>query len=409
MKDASGVLQAGDMINNRIGTFRLYPFERLGQMLAQVVPPAGLREINMGIGEPQHPAPAVVREILDRNADLWGKYPPMLGTPEFRRAAAGWLERRFALPEGMVEPDRHIVPVSGTREALFMVGLTAIPETKNGRRPVVLIPDPFYQVYVGAAVFAGAEPYYLPTTAETGHLPDFSAVPEEILERTALAFLCSPANPQGSAASIDYLKDLIGMARRFDFVLALDECYCELYYTPEPVAGGLQACAAMGGDMANVLTFHSLSKRSSVPGLRSGFVAGSADLIDAFWRVRLYGGAAPPLAVLAASTALWNDDSYAAENRALYAQKYDIAERILAGRHGFYRPDGGFYLWLEVEDGEAAAKRLWGEAAIRVQPGAFFAHDYPDGTNVGQRYIRAALVHDLATVEEALHRMNQVL
>ncbi|MFN4087711.1 MAG: aminotransferase class I/II-fold pyridoxal phosphate-dependent enzyme [Alphaproteobacteria bacterium] len=397
------------MINNRIGTFRLYPFERLGRMLEGVQPPAGLREINMGIGEPQHPAPPLVREVIDRSADLWGKYPPMLGTPEFRRAAAGWLGRRFGLPDGMIEPDRHIVPVSGTREALFMAGLTAIPETKNGKRPVVLIPDPFYQVYVGAGVFAGAEPYYLPCTAQSGYLPDFAAVPQDILERTALAFLCSPSNPQGAAANIASLRDLIGLARRFDFVVALDECYCELYYTDQPVAGGLQACAAMGGDMSNVLTFHSLSKRSSVPGLRSGFVAGAADLTDAFWRVRLYGGAAPSLAVLAASTALWNDDAYPTHNRALYARKFDLAERILQGRLGFYRPDGGFYLWLEVEDGEAAARRLWAEAAIRVQPGAFFAHDYPDGTNVGRRYIRAALVHDLATVEEALHRIRQVL
>lgn len=397
------------MINNRIGRFRLYPFERLGQMLDGIRPPTGVREINMGIGEPQHPAPAVVREVIDHSADLWGKYPPMLGTPEFRKAAAGWLGRRFDLPEGMIDPGRNIVPVSGTREALFMVGLTAIPERKNGLQPVVLIPDPFYQVYVGAAVFAGAEPYYLPCTAETGYLPDFSAIPDEILERTALAFLCSPSNPQGAAAGLDYLKNLIGLARRHDFVLALDECYCELYYTSEPVAGGLQACAAMGGDMANVLTFHSLSKRSSVPGLRSGFVAGAADLTDAFWRVRLYGGAAPPLAVLAASTVLWNDDVYAAENRALYARKYDIAERVLHGRHGFYRPDGGFYLWLEVDDGEDAARRLWADAAVKVQPGSFFAHDYPDGSNVGRRYIRVALVHDLATVEEALHRMNRVL
>ena len=397
------------MINNRIGTFRLYPFERLGQMLDGIRPPAGLREINMGIGEPQHPAPPIVREVLDRNAELWGKYPPMLGTPEFRKAAADWLGRRFDLPDGMIDPGRHIVPVSGTREALFMVGLAAIPEMKNGKRPVVLIPDPFYQVYLGAGVFAGAEPYYLPCTADTGYLPDFATVPDEILERTALAFLCSPANPQGSAADAGYLKNLIRLARRHDFVLALDECYCELYYTPAPVAGGLQACAEMGGDMANVLTFHSLSKRSSVPGLRSGFVAGAADLTDAFWRVRLYGGAAPPLAILAASTALWNDDTYAAQNRALYARKYDIAEAVLGDRLGFYRPDGGFYLWLDVGDGEAAAKRLWAEAAIRVQPGAFFAHDHPDGTNVGHRYIRVALVHDLATIEEALHRMNQVL
>lgn len=397
------------MLNNRLGYFRLYPFERLTKMLAGIAPPQGLRELNMAIGEPQHPAPPMVQRIVAEQAALWSKYPPMKGTPEFRAAAAGWLTRRFRLPQGMIDPERHILPISGSREALFLIGLAAIPEQKRGRRPVVLIPDPFYQVYVGAGVFAGAEPYYLPATAETGFLPDFSSVPDEILERTALAFLCSPANPQGSAASVAYLNDLIGLARRHDFVVAFDECYTELYYTPQPVPGGLEACAAAGGDMANVITFHSLSKRSSVPGLRSGFVAGAADVIDGFWRLRLYGGAAPPLPLLAAATALWSDDAHVEENRRLYARKYEIAERILGGRFGFYRPDGGFYLWLDVGDGEEAARRLWAEAAIRVQPGAYFAHDHPDGRNVGRRYIRVALVHGLDEVEEGLERMSRVL
>jgi N-succinyldiaminopimelate aminotransferase len=351
----------------------------------------------------------MVRQIIDEKAALWAKYPPMKGTPDFRAAAAGWLNRRFKLPEGMIEPERHIMPVSGTREALFMIGLAVTPETKNGKKPVVLVPDPFYQVYIGAGVFAGAEPYFLPTTRETGHLPDFSAVPEEILDRTVLAFLCSPANPQGSVASAGYMRDLIGLARRHDFVVAFDECYTELYYTPEPVPGGLQVCAAMGGDMSNVLTFHSLSKRSSVPGLRSGFVAGSADLIDGFWRLRLYGGAAPPLPLLAAATALWSDDAHVEENRRLYRRKYEIAERLLGNKAGFYRPDGGFYLWLDVGDGEAVSRRLWQEAGIRVPPGAYFAHDYPDGRNVGHDYIRVALVQNLEQIEEGLERMSRVL
>src|SRR5690606_32529745 len=181
------------------------------------------------------PAPPMVQRIVAEQAALWGKYPPMKGTPEFRTAAAGWLTRRYRLPAGMIDPERHVLPISGSREALFLIGLAVIPETKRGKRPVVLIPDPFYQVYVGAGIFAGAEPWYLPATRETGFLPDFSQVPEEILDRTALAFLCSPANPQGAAASVDYMKDLIGLARRHDFVVAFDECYTELYYTPEPV------------------------------------------------------------------------------------------------------------------------------------------------------------------------------
>ncbi len=397
------------MLNDRLGYFQLYPFQRLTRMLEPIAPPAGLKEINMGIGEPQHPAPPIVRKIIDENAAGWSKYPPIVGTPELRKAATGWLERRFSLPEGMVVWDKNVLPVVGTKEALFLIGLAAIPQQKGGGRPVVLLPDPFYQVYVGAGVFAGAEPVYLPATAENGFLPDFSKLPDDVLQRTALAYLCSPANPQGSIASMAYLQNLIQLARKHDFVVALDECYTELYYTPEPPPGGLQACAAMGGDMSNVITFHSLSKRSSVPGLRSGFVAGGREVIDAFWRLRLYGGTAPPLPLQAVATALWSEDTHAAENRALYAKKYDIAERILGNRFGFYRPQGGFYLWLDVGDGEDAARRLWRDAAIRVQPGGYFAYDHPDGSNAGRQYIRAALVHDLETVEEAMRRIATVL
>ncbi|MSO77733.1 MAG: aminotransferase class I/II-fold pyridoxal phosphate-dependent enzyme [Alphaproteobacteria bacterium] len=397
------------MVNNRIGQFHGSAFSRLADLLGPVKPPAGLAEINMGIGEPQHAQPAMVAKILAENAALWSKYPPVNATPAFRTACAGWLTRRFGLPAGMIDPERHILSIAGTKEALFMAGLVAVPETKGRKRPVVLMPDPFYQVYVGGAAFAGAEPVFLPATAETGFLPDFAKVPAEILDRTALAYLCSPANPQGAVASLDYLQSLIRLARRHDFILAFDECYTELYYTAEPSPGGLEACARMGGDMANVLTFHSLSKRSSVPGLRSGFVAGPADLIQAFLKVRTFGGVASPLPLVATATALWNDDAHVAENRALYRRKYEVAQRILGNRFGFYRPDGGFYLWLDVGDGEAAAKRLWGEAAIRVLPGGYLGIDGPDGGNPGRQYIRAALVHDVDTVSEALQRISQVL
>ena len=398
------------MLNNRLGYFNLNPFQRATALLAEVAPPSGLKELNMGIGEPQHAPPVMVRRIVDENAAGWGKYPPIKGTPELRTAAIGWLNRRFGLPEGMVDPERHILPISGTKEALFLIGLTVIPEEKRGKKPVVLIPDPFYQVYVGAGVFAGAEPYFLPAAKETGFLPDFSAVPDEILERTALAFLCSPANPQGSIARLDYLKNLVALARRYDFVAAFDECYTELYYTDEPAPGGLEACAALGGDMSNVLTFHSLSKRSSVPGLRSGFVAGAADLIAGFWKLRLYGGPTPPLPLVAAATALWSDDAHVEENRRLYRRKFDIAERILGNKTGFYRPEGSFYLWLDVGDGEAMTRRLWAEEAIKVLPGGYFAHEYADGRNVGRSYIRIALVQDdLQQVEEGLERMSRVL
>jgi N-succinyldiaminopimelate aminotransferase len=396
------------MVNNRISQFDLYPFQRLSAMLDTIEPPSGLDEINMAMGEPQHAAPDFIAPILMESMPLLGKYPPMIGTPSFRAAAGGWLERRYRLPAGMIEPDQHIMPVFGTREALFMAGLTAIPEQKRGRKPVVLIPDPFYQIYLGAAVFGGAEPVFLPTTRETGFLPDFRGVDKEILERTVLAYLCTPANPHGAAADLDYLRDLIELAREHDFIVAFDECYTELYYGA-PTPGSLEACAAMGGGMDNVLSFNSLSKRSSVPGLRSGFVAGHADLIDAFWRVRLYGGASSPLPTLAVAEALWNDDDHVEANRTLYREKFDAAERILGNRYGFYRPDGGFYLWLDVGDGEEAARTLWAKAAIKVQPGTYFAHTYADGTDVGKQYIRVALVHDLETVTTALQRIGDVL
>ena len=396
------------MVNNRISQFDLYPFERLTATLAPIAPPSGLDEINMALGEPQHAAPDFIASIMAESMALLGKYPPMVGTPSFRAAAGDWLARRYRLPAGMIEPDKHIMPVCGTREALFIVGLAAIPEHKRVQKPVVLIPDPFYQIYLGAAVFGGAEPMFLPTTRETGFLPDFGRVDTEILERTVLAYLCTPANPQGAAAGVDYLRDLTELAREHDFIVAFDECYTELY-DGEPTPGSLEACAALGGSMDNVLSFHSLSKRSSVPGLRSGFAVGHADLIEAFWRVRLYGGAASPLPTLAVAEALWNDDDHVETNRALYREKFDTAERILGNRHGFYRPDGGFYLWLDVGDGEEAARRLWAEAAIKVQPGTYFAHTHADGTDVGKRYIRIALVHDLDTVTTALHRMNDVL
>jgi N-succinyldiaminopimelate aminotransferase len=275
----------------------------------------------------------------------------------------------------------------------------------RGQRPAVLLPNPFYQVYVGAAVMAGAEPVFVPSPEGQ---PDFAALPDAVLSRAALAFLCSPANPQGRVASLERLQDSIRLARRFGFTLALDECYAEIYGQAPP-PGGLEACAALGGGMENVLVFHSLSKRSSVPGLRSGFVAGCPELIGAFQRLRSYGGATLPLPVLAASAALWRDEAHVDENRRLYRAKFDLAQRHLEGRLGFQRPEGGFFLWLDVGDGEEAAKRLWREAGIRVLPGAYLARDGADGVNPGSRFIRVALVHDLATTDMALSRLASVL
>jgi N-succinyldiaminopimelate aminotransferase len=291
---------------------------------------------------------------------------------------------------------------------LFSIALAVLPERRGGGAPRVLMPNPFYQVYLGAAVIAGGEPVLVPATREGGFLPDFAALDRATLERTALAYYCSPANPQGAIAPLEALKALVRLARAHGFVMVFDECYSEIYADAAP-AGGLEACAALGGGLDNVLVFNSLSKRSSAPGLRSGFVAGDARLVKRFTRLRDYGGAPPPLPLLAAATALWRDEAHVEENRVLYRRKFDLAAGTFGRRCGFYRPDGGFYLWLDVGDGEDAAKRLWRDGGVRVMPGAYLARADATGRNPGAGYIRCALVHDLDTTERALARMSAVL
>ncbi len=403
--------------NERFVMLTDYPFERLRVLLDGITPPSG-KPVIMSIGEPQHPPPFFLREILDVNSALWGRYPPMNGTPAFRVAVADWLVHRFDLPDTLLDPDRHVLPVAGTREALYLIAHLVVPRRKTGGRTAVLIPNPFYQVYVGAAVMAGAEPVYVLADRRTGFLPDFNRFDPEslqhpscdpsILNRTALAFLCTPANPQGSIASLEYLIRIITLARRYNFVVAVDECYSEIYDS-EPPPGALQACAALGGDLTNVVVFHSLSKRSSVPGLRSGFVAGDPDIIAAFARLRAYGGAATPLPVMTAATALWQDEVHVVENRTLYRDKMDAAMHTLNGRFGFGRPPGTFFLWLKVGDGETAARALFQQAGIWVLPGAYLARPDQDGVNPGRSYIRVALVHDLETTTWALERLCNIL
>jgi N-succinyldiaminopimelate aminotransferase len=366
----------------------------------------------MSIGEPQHPAPPMVAEVLAREAAGWGRYPPMAGTPVFRAAAVAWLIKRYGLPDGMVDPATQILPLAGTREGLYLIAQVTCGDSKigsgaDGRPPVVLLPNPFYQVYAGAAVLAGAEPVFVPGTAAGGFLPDFAQVPAEVLSRTALAFICTPANPQGAVATQAQLQDAIAIARRHGYTLAVDECYSEIY-DRNPPPGALQAAMATGS-LDNVVVFHSLSKRSSVPGLRVGFVAGEARVIQAFGRLRSYGGASVPLPALAVATALWQDETHVEANRALYRTKFDMAEALLKGRLGFYRPAGGFYLWLDVGDGEAAALKLWKVAGIRTLPGAYLARTGADGGNPGKPYIRIALVQDVPTTEKALRRIAEIL
>ena len=391
------------MRNDRLDRLAEFPFRRLAGLLAHEPPPAG-RTLDLALGEPRHAPPALLAETVAVNAHLWNRYPPVPGTPEFRAAACAWLTRRYALPATALDPDRHVVPLAGTKEGLYQLPALLTP---SDRAPAVLMPDPVYAVYYGGAVMAGAEPMLLPATAATGFLPDLDALPADLLARTALFFLCTPANPQGAVADLDYLRRAVRLARRHGFVLAVDECYSELWDAAPP-PGALEAALAEDGSFEGVVVFHSLSKRSSAAGLRSGFVAGDADLLARLVRLRAYASPVQPLPLLAAATALWQDEVHVEANRARYRAKFDTAQRRLGNRFGFYRPAGGFFLWLDVGDGEAACRRLWREAGVRVLPGGYLSvGDAAD--NAGSRYIRVALVDEPDTIDEALGRLGDVL
>lgn len=378
-----------------------YAFPRLRKLLDST--PAGGEVVHLTIGEPRHPMPDFVGEVLAANLDGFAQYPPNEGTPELLGAISGWIGRRYDVDVG---PER-IMALNGTREGLFNAALALSPETKNGKKPVVLIPNPFYQVYAVAAVEVGAEPVFVPATEETGFLPDFAALPAEILDRATIAYLCSPANPQGSVASRDYLAGLLHLAQKHDFRLFADECYCELYRTAPP-PGALQVAVAEGIDPERVAVFHSLSKRSNLPGLRSGFVAAGAESMKHIRQLRAYSGAPLPLPIQRVSERVWAEESHVVANRALYRQKYEDAAEIFAGVNSFRLPEGGFFLWLPVEDGEQAALKLWRETGVRVLPGAYLAREV-GGHNPGKGYIRVALVAPREETQRGLMRLRDCL
>lgn len=378
-----------------------YAFPRLRKLLDSH--PAGGETINLTIGEPKHAMPGFVAGVLAENMAGFGKYPPNDGTPELLDAISGWIGRRYKVDVG---PER-IMQLNGTREGLFNVAIALSPETKNGRKPVVLIPNPFYQVYAVAAVEVGAEPVFVPATEETGFLPDYEALPAEILDRVTIAYLCSPANPQGSVAPRDYLARLLHLAEKHDFRLFSDECYAEIYRNAPP-PGALEVAAEEGIDPERVVVFNSLSKRSNLPGLRSGFVAGGPEAVRLMRRLRSYTGAPVPLPLQRVSERVWSDEAHVIENRALYAEKYRDAEEIFSGVNSFRMPEGGFFLWLPVEDGEAAALKLWTETGVRVLPGAYLARE-ADGFNPGKGYIRVALVAPREETRRGLIQLRDCL
>lgn len=392
----------------RLASLPEFPFRRLTALLADIEPASGKSVLDFSIGEPKHAPPDLLAATVNAHAGDWNRYPPSLGTPAFKQTVAAWLERRFTLKPDSVDPNLHVLPLAGTKEGLFLLPSIATDKVTT-TPPIVLMPNPLYSVYLGATALAGLEPILLPTLTENGFLPDLTALDPTILDRTALFFLCSPANPQGSVADQDYLAHAINLARQHNFTLVVDECYAELY-DKEPPPGGLGVAQSLNGAFDHVVVMHSLSKRSNAAGLRSGFIAGDADVIARFARLRAYGAAVQPLPLMAAATALWQDEAHVVANRQLYRRKFDVAERKLGNRYGFYRPAGGFFLWLDVGDGVEAARRLWQEAALKVLPGAFLtATTTADEPDPGYRFIRMALVHDETMVADALDRLIDVL
>ncbi|MBF0621476.1 MAG: succinyldiaminopimelate transaminase [Magnetococcales bacterium] len=400
-------------MNPDLDTLNPYPFEKLALLFKDIQPPASVSPINISIGEPKHAVPALVKQAMTEAMDLIGKYPGTRGELPLRQAISGWLERRFALGNGSVDPERHVLTANGTREALFSIAPAVID--RYVKKPAVLMPNPFYQIYEGAALMSGAEPIPVDAVAENGFIPDFESLPEEVLNRTQLAYICTPSNPTGSTYTMDRLKKALDLAERYNFVLTSDECYSEIWYDTPP-AGLLQAAKESGRDnFENCLVFHSLSKRSNMPGARTGFVAGDAHIIERYFRLRTYtGGATPPFIQQAAITA-WNDEQHVAENRAAYAEKLDDAVRILEPVLPVVRPDAGFYLWLRVPDGGAAfAQKLLRNYNVTVLPGEFLGRPSrfgPNGqpgngqTNPGAPFIRIALVATPEQNREAMQRI----
>ncbi len=390
---------------SRFDALPLSPFTRLNKLLEGVKP--GASPIHMHLGEPQHAVPPFVGEILAKHTADFGRYPPIVGPEHLRKAIAAWLTRRYRLAANAIDIDRHILPLVGTREGLFSAAFATVPEDKRGQKPAVLIPNPFYQCYAAAALSAGAEPIYVNATRESNFLPDFASLPRDTLARTAAVYMCSPSNPEGAAAKDETWRRLFELADEFEFTVLADECYTEIY-ADTPPAGALAARHRMHGDFSRLLSFHSLSKRSNLPGLRSGFVTGDATLIARFREFRNVAGSQLPLPIAAVSTAAWSDEAHVEENRALYAAKFDLAKSRIGNRFGFRVPEGGFFLWLDVGDGVEAATKLWREGGVRVLPGSYLARDTAEG-NPGKSFIRVALVNDFATTSEALDRFARVL
>ncbi len=389
------------MFPERFSNLPEYAFPRLRGLLDAHAP--GGEILHMTIGEPKHAFPDWVIDIIAENASGFGNYPVNEGMPGLRRAICEWIGRRYGV---FLDPDTNVMALNGTREGLYNAMMALCPETKAGR-PKVLLPNPFYQVYMVAALSVGAEPILLPATRDNGYIPDFTALSPDLLNQVTVAYLCSPSNPQGTVASRDYWAVLITLAEKYDFKVFADECYSEIYRDAPP-AGALQVAQELRADPERVLAFHSLSKRSNLPGLRSGFVAGGPQSIARIKQLRNYAGAPLPMPLQHASERLWDDESHVIENRRLYQEKYTAADDIMQGVPGYAGPEAGFFLWLPVPDGEAAALELWQKTGVRVLPGAYLSREV-NGENPGHEFIRAAMVAPKKEMARGLTRLRDCL
>lgn len=397
-------------MNPNLKTLHPYPFEKLAKLKQGIVPPHDRAHIALSIGEPSHPTPQFIQETLLEHSPGLGVYPTTKGLLELRLAIAGWLSGRFQIPLAALDPDMQILPVNGTREALFSFAQCVIDATAD-TKPIVIMPNPFYQIYEGAALLAGAEPYFLNTTAATGYLPDFDAVPEAVWQRCQLLYICSPGNPSGAVMGRADHEKLIKLAEQYDFIIASDECYSELYDDEaKPPAGLLQTAYQMGNSaFKRCVVFHSLSKRSNAPGLRSGFVAGDADILQPYFQYRTYHGCAMPLPTQHASIKAWQDEAHVSENRQLYREKFTAFIAILAEVCEVSKPAASFYVWLKTPvDDQEFAQKLFAHENLTVLPGSFLSREF-NGANPGQGYVRIALVAPLDECIKSAHRIKNFL
>ena len=386
-------------INKNIKKLEEYPFKRLNLLLGNLKYKNDSCIIDMSIGQPKHNQPDIINNIL-KSSNRWNAYPPTGGLDELKRSYVSWLLKRYSISEKLVDFKKNVLPLSGTREGLFSITLAISPS-------IVILPNPFYQVYLGGSIFANAKPIIINTSKKHGFLPELNKIESSIVSDSSLIYMCSPSNPQGASASMDYWIKLIEIVRKKNSILLVDECYSEIYTKKAPI-GILEACKLAGHSVDNVLAFHSLSKRSNAAGLRSGFVVGDERIIEAFLKMRSYSAPTIPLPIQHASIELWNDEEHVRKNRDLYSIKFDYAEEILSKFEGFYRPDGGFYLWLKVGDGEETAKLIWKEYRIKVMPGKYLAIEN-ENINPGKEYIRVALVDELKECKTSLDKIAEII